>query len=322
MENQPQAPAVNVVQPPRLQASQQQEQVAPQKYRVFQAIGDFVSTAGKNPGAFFGSLLISFAVAIAGISAYAFFVFTSIVGGGAAAVYSDTPAAAAPAIAGAVIGYVLLVAGIQGFTVACISFSLSPEKPSLGAVLHKAFSSLGRLILVNILLCVVIGLPFIVTTIASLASAFTAASSAFNGDGGNSAASLVIIPLLMIASLVWLVIAALRFALAPYVALFEPNVGVVKTLGRSRHLLEKGGQWFIFKGFLLLMLVFIILSIVTGESSVSRLNSSQDLSTNISTIIISLFVEGVLVMLYFNRAKVRGGGSSRPATPQPAVPSQ
>ncbi len=109
----------------------------------------------------------------------------------------------------------------------------------------------------------------------------------------------------MLVVVMWIYIALIRFALTPYVALFEPDIPITKTLGRSKHLLVKGGQWFLIKGFLLLLLGLIILAVATGQD-LPELMDSDNIAFNIFLIIVSVIVNGGLVMLYHNRKIVRG----------------
>jgi uncharacterized integral membrane protein len=67
----------------------------------------------------------------------------------------------------------------------------------------------------------------------------------------------------------------------------------------------KGGQWFLVKGFLLLLLLVIVLAIATHKN-LSELMNSNNIAINIVLIIASIIVNGVLVMLYHNRKIVRG----------------
>lgn len=118
--------------------------------------------------------------------------------------------------------------------------------------------------------------------------------------------------LLIIASfgaVAWSIVALLRYALAPFVALFEPDIPVTGTLARSRQLLVHGGQWFLFK----LVLLFIALSVIVSFMSGSLATSSEDslpiVTTVIDTILnvtLGALAIGTLTMLYRNRAATRG----------------
>lgn len=125
----------------------------------------------------------------------------------------------------------------------------------------------------------------------------------FSGHTGGGA-SLLLLLLSLLVAIVWTYIATVRFALAPYVALFEPNVAIRDTLKRSKHLLLKGGQWFLVKGFLLLLLLLIILAIVTHQN-LRQLTATGNLLTNLFLIVLSVLINGTLVMLYRNRKIVR-----------------
>jgi hypothetical protein len=123
--------------------------------------------------------------------------------------------------------------------------------------------------------------------------------------GSSSALPLILMPLLFIGGCVWFLIAMLRFALVPYVALFEPDVPVLRTLARSHQLLLRGGQWFLVKGFLFMTGVLLVLSAIAG-TSLQEVNQSSNVLINFLLVIVSLVANGVLVMLYLNRKQVRG----------------
>ncbi len=120
------------------------------------------------------------------------------------------------------------------------------------------------------------------------------------GSGSANSPIAVLSPIFILVAMVWALIAHLRYALAPYVALFEPEVPIKQTLKRSQLLLKKGGQWFVFKGVLLLLVLFILIAVATG-SNLRQLESSNDITLNILFITLSVLIEGALVMLYLNR---------------------
>jgi hypothetical protein len=118
----------------------------------------------------------------------------------------------------------------------------------------------------------------------------------------------IILPVMIVASVVfWVVFALLRYALVPLVAIFETDVPIRATLERSKLLMEKGGQWFLAKAFLLLILLSIFSFFVTGAGvmeSTANEKSTSSLSMVLSAII-GVFFSGLFVMLYRNRLSIR-----------------
>lgn len=172
------------------------------------------------------------------------------------------------------------------------------HKSSIGATLSLGIAKVGRMATANILFALITFWP--IALIISLPIILMASGSAV----GSSPA---LLPILMLAAMVWACIASIRFALVPYVALFEPDVPIVKALGRSKYLLLKGGQWFLVKGFLLLLLVFTILSLATHQNF-SELMNSNSIAVNILLILLSVMTNGALVMLYLNRRVIKSSG--------------
>lgn len=103
----------------------------------------------------------------------------------------------------------------------------------------------------------------------------------------------------------WIIIALLRFALVPYIVLLEPQTKVLAAFGRSSHLLQKGGQWFLVKGFFILLVAVLFLSAVTGQTP-DELGDSRNIFVWVIDVALSLLALGMLYMLYRNRAAVRG----------------
>jgi hypothetical protein len=116
---------------------------------------------------------------------------------------------------------------------------------------------------------------------------------------------------LLLVSLIWAVIAFLRFGLMPLVGLFEPEVPVRKTLSRSKFLLMKGGQWFLVKGMLVMLFIYIVLAAATN-SSVQELSNSNNIAIQVVLGVFGLLAEAVLVLLYRNRRAVKDGESQVP----------
>jgi len=171
------------------------------------------------------------------------------------------------------------------------------------ATLKEALFRLVRVALTNALVALVALGPFIITTIIMITVTFAAT---FSGVGGRSSsiAGLIISLLLGLAGFAWALIASLRFALAPYVALIEPQTSIFGTLKRSSYLLRKGGQWFLLKGFFLLVAVLIIVLLLT-HSSMSASNDTGGTIFTAVNIVVTILINGGLYTLYRNRVAVK-----------------
>lgn len=261
------------------------------QYGIFQSLNHMMGALKRNPVTFGVTLVVSYV--LSGIALFlTIFAATGLLLGKFGLLFASLSKILIVLVASLII-YTLLYALVYAFTVSCIAFSLSPDKFGIGTVLKKALQSTIRLVKVNAWVAIVAYWP--ITIAASLPLLMLSGSRL-----GNPSAALFA-PVLVIAALIWALIAQLRYALAPYIALFEPDVPVKQTLKRSDQLLKHGGQLFIFKGVLLVLAIFIFLATVVG-SNLKQLEHSNDMSINIIFIVVSILMEGVMVMLYFNRA--------------------
>ena len=185
----------------------------------------------------------------------------------------------------------------------CIRDGLDGHRGNVMATIKEMLHKLLRVVLTNALTSVVTYGPLVIGLII-MVGVFLAA--VFSGIGGKSfnIGGLIVSSLLVIAGGLWSILATVRFVLAPYVALFEPQVSVWHTLGRSRTLLRKGGEWFLIKGFLLMLLVYGLVAIITGNTLKEAINSNSVIVIIIN-ILTSLLVYGGLYTLYRNRVAVK-----------------
>lgn len=257
------------------------------KYKVFQAIADTFRAMHNNLKTFLLTFVLSY-VAVLMIMLILGLLLSQVLHGVQLFLMS-------------IFVFIIWNALATAFLIATTSIALydgsQNRKSTFVAVFSEGIAKLGRIVTTNLLLCIVIFLPFIFTIFLPVIVA--------GGDSNNSPASLLLLSISMIVSVIWLCISLVRFALAPYVALFEPNVSILKTLSRSKHLLAKGGQWFLIKGFILYVFVMIVLSLVTGQNAMGVADSNNVIVVLI-TIIVSAVGNGALVMLYINRKKLRG----------------
>lgn len=200
----------------------------------------------------------------------------------------------------------VMIAVLNSMVLSAVTLSvrdgLDGKHSKVGANLRYSLSRLPRVILTTWLVSLIAAGPIIVGSIIFIGVIF---ASMFNGSGGSSGALTIGGVVFVLASLAWLIIAYLRFSLAPYVALLEPGTGFMHALKRSKQLVVKGGQWFIVKGVLLILLLLIILAVATG-SSLQELSDNPSWPVVVADMLVTVIVYGVLYALYRNRVAVKG----------------
>lgn len=284
---------------PQATQQPQAEPLAPKKYSVFRALGDTFRAIRKNAAAFLLAVVVSYAVAAGSLFLISLLI-SKLLYGQFGLLFAST-SKLLTVLFGSLILYTLWYAFAYAFVLAATSLAINDgsegRKSSIGTTVSNSFARTGRVVVANTLFSLVSFWPIVLIIflpIILLTSGHT---------GGSS--SLILVPILLLVAVIWAYIATIRFALAPYVALFEPNIPITKTLGRSKHLLLKGGQWFLVKGFLLLLLIVIVIAVATHQN-LPELMNSNNIAINIVLIITSIVVNGALVMLYHNRKIVRG----------------
>jgi hypothetical protein len=108
-----------------------------------------------------------------------------------------------------------------------------------------------------------------------------------------------------VAALAWVIIALLRYAVVPEVALFEPQHRLRDTLGRSRHLLHKGGQWFLVKAFVLAIIIGLLLVSLSAAVPTDA-PTAIHVFIILLNLIVSFVSSGIFYTLYRNRVAVKG----------------
>lgn len=307
--NQPAAgsPLSGPAQAPTAPATQPQPGAAPKtKYTLSQGIREALSALKTNLGAIVLALLIS-----VGVSAIAFFVLAVVALGSLNRASLDTfsPSTFTGTLLVAMAIYIVLYACISAFVASMTAFAIADgadgKKGSISQYIQSSLQRIGRVITTSLLVFAVIIGPYFLLALVLFAS-ITHRNQEIGGFNG-------LVILLMIAGLVWMIIAALRYGLAILVAIFEPDVPVTKTLGRSQQLLQNGGQWFLVKGVLLITLIYIVLAALTGGLATtstsdygSNSHSPASFVLNLFGLFIGILAQAVLVMLYRNRKAVRG----------------
>lgn len=283
-------PEINTVAPQ--ENIQQSSAPAPHKYGIFQSLQELLGAIKRNPLTFIIAIIVSYVLATAVLIATVV-AMTSLLLGSFGLLFASFGKIITFLVVGLIV-YTLLYSLVYAFTLSSMAFALDGSTNGVRMVLKKALLVTPRIAKVNAWVAVIAYWPI------ALAAFLPLLLLAGARTGGSSFA--VLTPVLVIAALVWSIIAQLRYALAPYVAMFEPDVPVKQTLKRSQELLSHGGQWFIVKGFLLLLGIFILIAILT-KSSFNQLQSTDNIAINIILIILSILVEGALVMLYLNRSQ-------------------
>lgn len=269
------------------------------EYGIINSFQDLFKAVKKNPLTFTLSVIASYVIGIIIIIITLASLVALLAAGFGFSGFSGTNILLSVFVG--IVIYSLGLAFVYGFTTSCIAFSLSGNKNNLRTTLKKALIVVPRVVATNSLVLVVIYAPIIILGLISL-------GSLFNRSLGTSSSNpfFVVVPLLLFPAIIWMIIASIRYALAPFVAIFEPDVSVKNTLERSRELLKNGGNLFVIKGALLVLAFIIVLSLTTGGSSYKELEDSDNLFVNLLLIVATIVVEGILVMLYFKASNNKG----------------
>lgn len=284
----------------------------PERYKVFAAIGDTISAAKANfktillggivTLALFMALAIGYTVAV-----YSTFAFASFGSAG----YLTTAATAVGSIGAFIV--TLLVAVALSIVIQTLSTNLMAlafmdgaehNRRGFGEIFRTGGRSIVRVFGSYICVVLVAIAPYIILGAIGLAVVL----SSNDPYSGNANFNILLI-IASFGAVAWSIVALLRYALAPFVALFEPDIPVTGTLTRSRQLLVHGGQWFLFKLVLLFIVLSIIVSLMPGLLATSSEDSLPIVTTVIDTILnvsLGALAIGTLTMLYRNRVATRG----------------
>jgi hypothetical protein len=311
-------------QPQMQQNMQQQPQnmanMTPPKYTLRQSFKDVVKGIKGNPVSFAVSGLVAivgYAVVTVGIIVLVKIILESIGIKNDVATTAISRDTAGKAIAGIIVGGVvaaILSAIIGAFWFAAsakaLSSGLSGKRTTPSETVLFGLKNIGRVLLVNLLLIAVIagpGLGFVLLGLVTKVFIFY--------------------PLAILVSVIWFILCILRYALTQQVAVFEPEIGVKKSLSRSKFLMEHGGQKFLVFLIGILIVVSIALSPLTNKSVetttttggaklsngrtslVVTTKSKKNETTPIGYVVSALTqmtVSTMLVTLYLNRQAVRG----------------
>lgn len=270
----------------------------PVKYKVFQSIKEVMSSIKKNPVTTL--LPIGLGIIISIVFSFITVFALALVGTNAAMILNDVVVVVAVAFGISVVQLIVLTTLTNAYALA-LRDSYDGEQKAASTYLKDGFKLLWRAFLATMLY-----------TLAVLGGVLVLLVPAFIATRFDSLPTIVTILfyVLGIASIAWIIVAMLRFALSVQVAIFEPHTPIAKVLSRSNHLMTGGGQWFIVKASLLLIATYILIAVVTGNGmggSGSSVNGQGELNVagTLLTSLLTPFVYGVSTMLYRNRAAVR-----------------
>ncbi len=276
---------------------------APSKYTNLRALNDVFTAISANWLAFTVAIILTVITTIA--------LYTIVTIGFSAVFAAGTLSSLAflrPSL-GMIVAFILLLillgSVVQALLLNSIALSLKDgangQRSNALQTVKSSFMRMPRVVVASALTYVIILGPLVVIVVPVI---IWMVFSRLGGASPSPAVNIITI-LLPMFGIAWMLIALLRYALTPYVALLEPNVPLLKTPGRSYHLLKKGGQWFLFKGFLLTFLILVIMSLVSGLT-VQEIDDSDNPLLVLSNIALGIMVYGVLYMLYRNRVAVKG----------------
>lgn len=258
----------------------------PSKYGVMQAIKDTLGSIRSNFATITLVSIISIIIVIASLF---------IIGFLAAGLLASTRTSV-----GALIGITALFfawqVSVGAFLLAVTSIAVhdgaTGEKGDVGKTLSTGILRLGRVMASNFLYGLIMFAP--------AAALLVLPVILFKLIGIEGAAINLFILLLSLVSIIWMFVAMVKFALLPFVALFEIETPIGEIINRCMQLMKNGGHAFIIKGYLLLLAVSLILSLLTGgESDKNNPSTLFLILVAIVGYVLSVIVNGVMVHFYY-----------------------
>jgi hypothetical protein len=104
----------------------------------------------------------------------------------------------------------------------------------------------------------------------------------------------------VIVALAWLIYAIMQYGLVPYIALFEPELPLSRTLRRSRQLVQRRGHLFLLFGYLLFGA-----TLVAAFKLADIISLGQGLLFAMLALTITLIANGTMVVFYRKRRLAR-----------------
>lgn len=122
--------------------------------------------------------------------------------------------------------------------------------------------------------------------------------------GVSKAAIMATVPFALTACAVWAIYALAQYSLVPSVALFEPNLPLMKAFGRSRQLVKRRGRFFSLAIYLLVTIAIVAVYLFAGLVQ-SSLHIDKAALVSIGSMAAILSAHGLMVMLYRKRKLAR-----------------
>lgn len=157
---------------------------------------------------------------------------------------------------------VLVVAFFLAIGALCVFASTHRQVARAEDVLQAAACRIVHVAIALAAQTIVVLLPFSVTLLVVFGSVL--GTRIGRGNLYGELALLIVGPFFMLVAFLVTIALALNYALVPYVALFEPHLRLRELFIRSHNLLKNGGYWFITKGLLLFVLIYLVAHFMLG----------------------------------------------------------
>jgi|GEM_PF-6194432 len=112
------------------------------------------------------------------------------------------------------------------------------------------------------------------------------------------------LPILYVIALAWVIMASMRYALAPHIALFGRDTRTSRTLAKSHEMLALNGQWLVAQMIASLAVIALMLSLVSGQGWQRAVSADNPAVTAVFATLF-LVVNAVLTMIYRDQKSVR-----------------
>lgn len=272
---------------------------APSKYKVFYSIKEVWLAISHNKLAYGASILAALVFYGAGI-----FLFALLAGHLATSSFISGHISTFATLIGLLVIVILVTTLLYSFVSSFVVYTSSHALADGHRDQRSPIIALLKDGLRNIIRVTWVGFVATLLMIAIPCVAF-AVVIALDIIGRHNSVATISSLVIGLGTVVWVLVASLRLVLVQQVAVFEPQLSPITCLRRSSQLLRGGGQWFIVKGSMLIFAVYIVLSII-NSSGLKNLDKTHNPFILAGLTIIALLGQGVLTMLYINRAAVRG----------------
>lgn len=275
----------------------------PKKYTIRRSLADFGRALRKNWRAFTLSVLAAAVLATAG--AYLAIFIDSLLPS-----YNffkpHNPSAVLVFLSG-ILDIALLIAWssfVSAFllttTAHALRDGLRGHPSNIGALLQQNLPRIPRVAIASAMATTIIFGPLLLIVPLTLVDVVISAEHL-----GTGLLLALLNVLVGVIGVVWVIITMLRLALVQQVAAFEPELSYRRILQRSSFLLREGGQWFLIKGAVLLLLLCTLLSALLKHSILADTSTPSTPGTIVFYLLNTLAIS-LLTMLYLNRVAVRG----------------